>query len=325
MTVMNMVQAINSALQQEMEKDSSVLLLGEDVGKNGGVFRVTEGLWQKFGDERVIDTPLAEAGIAGVSIGLAVNGFKPVSEIQFDGFSLTTLDQLANHAARIRTRSRGRFHVPFVLRVPYGGGIRALEHHSDSPETFFVHAPGLTVVCPATPYDAKGLLISSIRNPDPVVYLEPKRVYRAIKEEVPDEPYTIPIGQAQIVQEGKDVTVISYGAMLRTCKEAASKVAENTSVELINLRSLKPFDAETIVKSVQKTGRVVVVNEAPKIAGFAAEIISTINEKAFLYLKAPPVRVTGFDTVVPLPKMENYYFPDAGKIVKAIDEVMEFG
>lgn len=319
-----MVQAINSALQQEMERDKTVMLLGEDVGKNGGVFRVTEGLWQKFGDERVVDTPLAEVGIAGVSIGLAVNGFKPVSEIQFDGFSISTLDQLVNHAARIRNRSRGRFHVPFVLRVPYGGGIRALEHHSDSPETYFTHAAGLTVVCPSGPYDAKGLLISAIRSPDPVVYLEPKRVYRAIKEEVPDEPYEIKIGEAQVVQEGSDVTVVSYGAMVRTCKEAVEKVAENTSVELINLRSLKPFDAETITKSVKKTGRIVVVNEAPKMVGFAAEIMATVNEKAFLYLKAPPIRVTGFDTVIPLPKMEKYYFPDADKIIKAIDSVMEF-
>lgn len=324
MTVMNLVQAINSALQQEMQSDPTVMVLGEDVGKDGGVFRVTEGLWQKFGDERVVDTPLAEAAIAGVSIGLAVSGFRPVAEIQFDGFSLSTLDQLINHAARIRTRSRGRFHVPFVLRVPYGGGIRALEHHSDSPETYFTHAPGMSVVCPATPYDAKGLMISAIRSPDPVVYLEPKRVYRAIKEEVPDEAYTIPIGEAQVVQEGTGVTIVSYGTMLRTCKEAIEKVAENTSVELINLRSLKPFDAETIAKSVKKTGRIVVVNEAPKMVGFAAEIIATVNEKAFLYLKAPPVRVTGFDTVVPLPKMEKYYFPDAERIVKAIDSVMEF-
>lgn len=319
-----MVQAINSALQQEMERDKTVMLLGEDVGKNGGVFRVTEGLWQKFGDERVVDTPLAEVGIAGVSIGLAVNGFKPVAEIQFDGFSISTLDQLVNHVARIRNRSRGRFHVPFVLRVPYGGGIRALEHHSDSPETYFTHAAGLTVVCPSGPYDAKGLLISAIRSPDPVVYLEPKRVYRAIKEEVPDEPYEIKIGEAQIVQEGSDVTIVSYGAMVRTCKEAVEKVAENTSVELINLRSLKPFDAEKIAESVKKTGRLVVVNEAPKMVGFAAEIIATVNEKAFLYLKAPPVRVTGFDTVIPLPKMERYYFPDAERVVKAIDSVMEF-
>jgi len=324
MSIMNMVQAINSALSQEMERDKTVMVLGEDVGKNGGVFRVTEGLWQKFGDERVVDTPLAEAAIAGVSIGLAVNGFRPVAEIQFDGFSISTLDQLANHASRIRNRSRGRFHVPFVLRIPYGGGIRALEHHSDSPEAYYIHIPGLTVVCPATPYDAKGLLISAIRSPDPIVYLEPKRVYRAIKEEVPDEPYEIKIGEAQVVQEGTDVTIVSYGAMLRTAKEAVEKVSGNTSVELINLRSLKPFDAETIVSSVKKTGRVVVVNEAPKIAGFAAEIITTINEKAFLYLKAPPVRVTGFDTVVPLPKMEKLYYPDAERVVKAIDSVMEF-
>ncbi|HLC39530.1 MAG TPA: alpha-ketoacid dehydrogenase subunit beta [archaeon] len=324
MTIMNMVQAINSALQQEMQHDKTVLLLGEDVGRNGGVFRVTEGLWQKFGDERVIDTPLAESAIAGVSIGLAVNGFKPVAEIQFDGFSIPTLDQLINHAGRIRTRSRGRFNVPMVLRVPYGGGIRALEHHSDSPETYFIHAPGLKVVCPATPYDAKGLLISAIRDPDPVIFLEPKRIYRAIKEEVPDEAYEIKIGEAQVVQEGTDVTVVSYGAMLRVCKEAAEKVADNTSVELINLRSLKPFDAEAIAESVKKTGRVVVVNEAPKMMGFAAEIIATINEKTFLYLRAPPVRVTGFDTIVPLPKMEKYYFPDAARVVKAIDSVMEF-
>src|SRR3989338_7011348 len=323
MTKMNMVQAINTALSQEMTKDKDVVLLGEDVGRAGGVFRVTDGLKEKFG-VRVIDTPLAELGIVGTAVGMAALGLKPVAEIQFSGFVYGAYDELISHASRLRNRTRGTLSCPLVLRTPYGGGIRALEHHSESMEAIYAHTPGLKVVIPSRPYDAKGLLISAIRDPDPVVFLEPKRVYRAIKEEVPDEAYEIKIGEAQVVQEGTDVTVVSYGAMLRVCKEAAEKVADNTSVELINLRSLKPFDAETIADSVKKTGRVVVVNEAPKMMGFAAEIIATINEKTFLYLRAPPVRVTGFDTIVPLPKMEKYYFPDAARVVKAIDSVMEF-
>jgi len=322
MTKMNMVQAINLALKQEMEKDPNIILLGEDIGRNGGVFRVTENLWQQFGDNRVIDTPLAESGIVGCSIGLAVNGMKPVAEIQFDGFTAPAFDQMLSHAGRIRNRSRGKFHVPLVLRFPYGGGIRALEHHSDSPEAFFCHMQGIKVVVPATPYDAKGLLISAIRDSDPVVFMEPKRVYRAIKEDVPEEEYTIPLGEAQVVQEGTDVTLISWGAMVKVCKEAVEQL--NHSVELINLRSLVPLDVDTVIDSVKKTGRVVIVQEAPKTCGYAAELIALINEKAFLFLKAPPVRVTGWDVVVPLPKLENFYFPDANRVVTAIESVMEF-
>ena len=321
---MNLVEAINLALKQEMKNDRTVIVLGEDVGKNGGVFRVTEGLWKEFGEERVIDTPLAETAIVGTSIGLAINGMKPVAEIQFDGFSIPTLDQLINHASRMRTRSRGRFHVPLVVRIPYGGGIRALEHHSESPETHFVHTPGLKVVVPANPYDAKGLLVSAIRDPDPVIFLEPKRVYRAIKQEVPETEYTIPIGKANVVQEGKDVTVIAWGAMVKTVNEAVEKISGKYSVEVIDVRTLSPLDSETIVNSVKKTGRAVVVHEAPKTLGLGAELAAIINEKALLNLKAPVRRVTGLDIVIPLPKMEKYYFPDDERVIKGIEQVMTF-
>jgi len=324
MPVLNMVQAINLALKQEMEKDPTVIILGEDVGKNGGVFRVTEGLWQIFGDERVIDTPLAESAIVGVSIGLALNGFKPIAEIQFDGFTFPILDQIVNHAARIRTRSRGKFHVPLVVRFPYGGGVRALEHHSDSPETYFAHTPGLKVVVPSSPYEAKGLLISAIRDPDPVIFMEPKRVYRAIKEEVPEEEYTIPIGEAKVLQEGSDVTVIGWGAMIKTIREAVSKLGEKYSVEIIDLRTLSPLDEDSIINSVKKTGRVVIAQEAPKFCGFASEISAVISENIIEYLEAPIVRVAGYDTVIPLPKLEKYYLPSAEKVAKAIEEVIKF-
>lgn len=324
MTVMNMVQAINSALRLEMERDETVVLLGEDIGKNGGVFRITEGLWQKYGDNRVMDTPLAESAIVGTSIGMAIYGLKPVAEIQFDGFSIPALDQLVNHASRIRNRSRGRFHVPMVVRIPYSGGIRALEHHSDSPETYFVHTPGLKVVVPSSPYDAKGLLISAIRDPDPVIFLEPKRLYRAIKEEVPEEDYTVPIGEAKIIQQGDDVTLISYGAMMKIAREAVEKLGGKYSVELIDLRSLSPLDDKTFIDSVKKTGRCVIVHEAPKTLGVAAEIIARINEKALLNLRAPVERVTGFDVVFPLPKLENYYLPNVERISQAVERIMSF-
>ena len=322
MPVMNMVQAINLALRQEMAKDSTVIMLGEDVGKNGGVFRVTEGLWQQYGDNRVIDMPLAEAAIAGVSIGLAVYGMKPIAEIQFDGFSFLTLNQIINHAGRIRNRSRGRFHVPLVVRVPYGGGIRALEHHSDSPEAYFCHTPGIKVVVPSTPYEAKGLLISAIRDPDPVVFLEPKRVYRAIKEEVPEEEYTIPLSKCKVIQDGTDITIISWGAVLRTCKEVIAN--SKYSIELIDVRTLSPLDEETIIKSVQKTGRAIIVQEAQRTCSFSSELAALIAEKSLLYLKAPVKRVTGYDIVVPLPKLEANYMPNAERINKSIEDVMKF-
>ena len=320
---LNMVQAINLALKQEMEIDDKVIILGEDVGKNGGVFRVTEGLWQQFGDERVIDTPLAEVGIVGTSIGLAIAGMKPVAEIQFDGFLPPAFDQLLSHAGRIRNRSRGRFNVQMVVRVPSGGGIRALEHHSEIMDTYLCHIPGIKVVIPATPYDAKGLLISAIRDKDTVVFLEPKKVYRAIKEEVSDDEYTIPIGEANVM-EGDDVTVIAWGAMVKTVNEAVIKIGDKYSVEVVNLRSLKPLDVNAVVKSVKKTGRVVIVQEGFRTLGFAAELIALINEKAFLSLEAPVARVTGFDVPTPLPKLENYCVPSVDKVVNAIEDVMRF-
>lgn len=319
---MHMVGALNLALQQEMARDNTVVVLGEDVGVDGGVFRVTDGLIDKFGAKRVMDTPLAELSIAAVSIGMAVYGLKPVAEIQFDGFSLATLDHMFNHAAHIRNRTRGRFHVPMVLRFPYGGGIKALEHHSESPETFFVHTTGLKVVIPSSPYEAKGLLISSIRDPDPVVFMEPKRIYRAIKEEVPEEEYAIPLGKCRVVQEGSDVTVVSYGAMIRECQRALEKAS--CSAELIDVRTLSPLDFGTIQDSVRKTGRCVVVHEAPRTLGFGAELSALIHERLLLNLKAPVARVTGYDIVFPLAKLENYYLPSPEKIAAAIESTMKF-
>ncbi|HLB70727.1 MAG TPA: alpha-ketoacid dehydrogenase subunit beta [Candidatus Methanoperedens sp.] len=323
MVKLNMVQAINLALREEMEKDPSVVIMGEDVGVDGGVFRVTEGLLDKFGSERVIDTPLAESGIVGTAIGMAIMGLKPVAEIQFEGFSYMTIDQLAAHASRIRYRSRGVYHCPLVIRSPYGGGVRALEHHSEAVATFYIHIPGLKVVMPSSPYDAKGLLLSSIRDPDPVFYFEPKKLYRAFKEEVPEGDYTVPLGAAKKLTEGDDLTLISWGSMVRVCQEALEKV-KDISVELIDLRTLSPFDEKTVTESVRKTGRAVVVHEEPRTLGFGAEIIARINEKAFLYLEAPVKRVTGYDVPVPLPKLEDYYLPDAEKVSYAIKEVAEF-
>jgi pyruvate dehydrogenase E1 component beta subunit len=322
MPKLNMVSALNLALDKEMEKDARVVVLGEDVGRNGGVFRVTEGLWSKYSDERVVDTPLAESAIIGASIGLACAGFVPVPEIQFDGFFPPAFDQMINHAGRIRWRSRGAFSVPMTVRVPYGGGIKALEHHSESPEAHMVHTPGVKVVVPATPYEAKGLLASAIRDPDPVVFFEPKRVYRAIKEDVPDEDYAIPLGKARIAKQGSQVTVIAWGAMVREALEAADKTG--IDIEIIDLRTLSPMDDATIIRSVKKTGRCVVVHEAARTCGVGAEIVSRIQEKAFLHLEAPVKRVTGWDTVVPLAKLEPYYIPDEERIAKAVEEVARF-
>ncbi|MAH33531.1 alpha-ketoacid dehydrogenase subunit beta [archaeon] len=321
MARMNVVEAINSALDNELKKDKRVIVLGEDVGVNGGVFRVTDGLQKKHGSDRVVDTPLAELGIVGASIGLAVNGMRPVAEIQFSGFMYAPFDQLFTHAARIRGRSRGRFTVPMVVRTPYGGGIRALELHCESGESFFAHATGMKVVIPSRPYDAKGLLISAIRDPDPVIFMEPMRVYRAIKEEVPETEYTVPLGKANIEHEGSDLTVISYGAMLKYTKQALEK--SDYSAEIIDLRTIVPLDTETIINSVKKTGRCVIVHEAPKTCGFAAEIIARINEKCFFNLEAPVERVTGFDVAFPLAKSENHYLPSEKRILKAVDKVMK--
>ena len=324
MVQLNLVGAVRLALKQEMERDPDVVLLGEDIGTDGGVFRATDGLIKEFGENRVIDTPLSESGIVGVAIGLALYGLKPVAEIQFEGFLYPALDQIISHAGRIRNRSRGRFHVPLVIRFPYGGGIRAPEHHSDSPEALLVHTPGVKVVMPSTPYDAKGLLTSAIRDPDPVLFMEPKRVYRAIVEDVPEDDYTVPLGEAKIVREGTDVTLVSWGAMMRLSREAAEKVKDTISVEVIDLRTLSPMDTATITRSVEKTGRALAVHEAPRTAGLGAEIAAVINETAFLSLEAPIERVTGFDVPFPQHKLENYYLPDTERIVKAIQKVASF-
>ncbi|MCZ6542706.1 MAG: alpha-ketoacid dehydrogenase subunit beta [Planctomycetota bacterium] len=322
MANLTLVQAINLALIQEMEKDERVMILGEDVGINGGVFRVTDGLYKRFGPKRVVDTPLAESGIIGASIGLAMAGLRPVPEIQFEGFLAPAYDQLCTHAARMRARTRGALTVPMTVRVPVGGGIHAPELHSDSPAAFYVHQPGLKVVVPATPYDAKGLLISAIRDPDPILFFEPKRLYRAFREEVPEDEYTVPIGKARVVIPGDEITVISWGAPVVQCVTAIEQ--SDQSIELIDLRTIYPLDTETIINSVRKTGRAVIVHEAPKTAGLGAEVASRIMEHCFLYLEAPIQRVTGFDTVMPYYKLELEYLPEAERIRKAIQEVAAY-
>jgi pyruvate dehydrogenase E1 component beta subunit len=325
MAKLNMVEAINLALREELERDSRVVILGEDVGKEGGVFRVTDGLQQKFGGDRVVDTPLAELGIVAVAFGMAVYGIRPIAEIQFEGFLYPCLDQINNHIGRIRNRSRGRFTCPLVIRVPYGGGIHAPEHHSDSPEAILAHIPGIKVVIPASPYEAKGLLLSTIRDSDPVIFMEPKRIYRAIREEVPEGDYTIPLGKARLVQEGKDVTVVAWGAMVREALNAAEQLkGDKIDLEIIDLRTISPIDVETIITSIRKTGRGVIVHEAPKTCGLGAEIIALVNEKALLSLQAPIERVTGFDIPVPLMKTEHYYLPNPKRIVMAVKKVMSF-
>ncbi len=322
MANLNMVQAINLALIQEMEKDPRVLLLGEDVGANGGVFRVTEGLQKRFGEKRVVDTPLAESGIIGTAIGLAMGGLRPVPEIQFDGFLGPAYDQICSHAARMRTRTRGAFPVPLTIRIPVGGGIHAPELHSDSPEAIYAHTPGLKVVMPSSPYDAKGLLIASIRDPDPVMFFEPKRIYRAFREEVPEDEYVLPIGKARTVCEGNELTIVSWGASVVQCMQAIEKSGKD--IELIDLRTIYPIDIDAIEESVKKTGRCVVVHEAPLTCGFGAEISARIMERCFLHLEAPVQRVSGFDTIMPYYKLELDYMPDASRIGRAIDDVMAY-
>jgi len=323
---LNIVEAIEEGLRQEMERDPLVVILGEDVGRDGGVFRVTDGLFEAFGGDRVIDTPLAESGIVGMAIGMAIAGYHPVAEIQFSGFVYPAYDQLVSHASRMRNRSRGEFTVPLVVRMPYGGGIRALEHHSESMEAIFAHVPGLKVVVPSEPSEAKGLVASAVRDPDPVVFLEPARIYRAIKGEVPESPYTIPLGKARIVREGRDISVCAWGAHVRTVREAAQRLeAEGEAdVEIIDVRTLSPLDSEMILSSVRKTGRALVVHEAPRTGGFAAEIATQIMEKGVLYLRAPVARVTGFDTVPPLAKLEDYYQPDVETVAEAIKDLVRF-
>ena len=322
MANLTLVQAINLALIQEMEKDDRVLLLGEDIGLNGGVFRVTEGLHQRFGGDRVVDSPLAESGIVGTAIGLAMGGLRPVAEIQFEGFLGPAYDQITNQAARISNRTRGQLTCPLVLRVPVGGGIHAPEHHSDSPEAIYTHTPGLKVVMPSSPYDAKGLLISAIRDPNPVIFFEPKRIYRAFREEVPEDEYTIPIGEARTVCEGDELTMVSWGASVVQCMNAIEQ--SGRSIELIDLRTISPIDMDTIAHSVRKTGRCVVVHEAPKTCGLGAEIAAGVMEHCFLHIEAPVQRVCGFDAVMPYYKLELEYLPDAERIGKAINETMAY-
>ncbi len=322
MSELNIVEAIRDAMDTALDTDDDVLLLGEDIGVDGGVFRATDGLIDEYGEDRVIDTPLSESGIVGSSIGLAVRGFKPVAEIQFSGFMYPAFDQLISHASRIRNRSRGAYTCPLVVRAPYGGGIQAPEHHSESMEAIYGHTPGLKVVIPSTPSDAKGLLLSAIRDPDPVVFLEPKQIYRAFKEEVPDGEHTVEIGEANVVEDGDDVTVIAWGAMMQPTLDAVENV--DADVEVIDLRTISPLDLETLYDSIEKTGRLVIVHEAPKSFGPAAEISATINEHDLLYLEAPIRRVTGFDTIFPLYKLEGEYLPDENRIEQAITEVVEF-
>jgi pyruvate dehydrogenase E1 component beta subunit len=326
MAKMNMVQAINLALEQEMAKDNTVVVLGEDVGVDEGVFRVTTGLLKKYGESRVIDTPLAEAAIFGTAVGMALAGLKPVAEMQFDGFSYQILPQLEGHASRLRSRSQGGYSVPMVVRFPYGGGVRALEHHSESRETLYSHIPGIKVVIPSGPRNARALLVAAIRDPDPVVFMEPKRSYRAFREEVPEEEEVIEIGKAQIVEEGSDVTVISWGAMMRPVLEACEEVKKKrgTKIEIIDLLSIKPMDDQAITNSFKKTGRGIVVQESPRSNSTSSEIIARINDKVLLSLEAPVKRVTGYDVVTPYFGREMMYIPTPSRIAMGIEETLDF-
>lgn len=321
---LTIVQAVRDGLHDEMEHDDRVIVLGEDVGENGGVFRATEGLYDEFGDNRVADTPLAESGIIGTAIGMAAYGLRPVAEIQFLGFIYPGFDQIVSHAARMRTRSRSAYSCPLVIRAPYGGGIRAPEHHSESKEAFFVHEPGLKVVVPSTPADTKGLLISAIRDPDPVVFLEPKLIYRAFREAVPNGAYEVPIGEAAVRREGADVTAITWGAMTRGTLEAAAELDGEVDVEVVDLRTLSPLDTDTIIDSFKKTGRAVVIHEAPKTGGLAGELIARLQEEALLYQEAPIGRVTGFDVPFPLYALEDYYLPESARIAEQLRETAEY-
>ncbi|RYG85901.1 alpha-ketoacid dehydrogenase subunit beta [bacterium] len=321
---MNMVQAIGDALRLEMRKDPRVVVLGEDVGKVGGVFRVTHGLYDEFGDDRVIDTPLSEGGIIGCAIGMALYGMRPVPEIQFSDFIFPAYDQIVSELAKYRYRSGGEYAPKLVIRTPVGGSIRGGLYHSQSPESLFIHVSGLKVVCPATAYDAKGLLLASLRDPDPVLFFEPKRIYRAAKGEVPEGDYEVPIGKAHVAREGKAVTVVAWGAMLYEALSAAEQAAaEGVDAEVIDLRTLWPLDIDTLVASVKKTGRLVVVHEAPKTCGFGAEILSLVTERAFLHLEAPPARVTGYDTPFPY-TLEMEYLPLAARILPVLLETARY-
>jgi pyruvate dehydrogenase E1 component beta subunit len=325
MSELNLVQAVNLALRRAMTEDARVLLLGEDVGINGGVFRGSDGLFKSFGEKRVMDTPLAEAGIAGISIGLAAQGFRPVAEIQFTGFAYACIDQMLNHASRMRARTRGRLTCPMVLRSPAGGGIHAVEHHSESPEAMFAHTPGLKVVTPSSPRRAYGLLLSAIRDPDPVVFLEPTRLYRATHEEVPDDGAGLPLNRCITLRVGRDVTLVSWGAMLTECMKAAERLAdENIDAEVIDVAVLKPLDSATILESVARTGRLVIVHEAPMTCGFGAEIAARVANRGLSTLLAPIERVAGFDTMMPYPRTEAFYMPSVDRVAAAVRRTMAY-
>lgn len=322
MDKMTLVQAVNRALLVAMQEDPDVVLLGQDIGKAGGVFRATEGLQERFGKDRVLDTPLAEAAIVGCAVGMALYGIKAIAEMQFSGFAYQAFHHVEQHVSRYRNRTRGEYPLPMVIRMPYGGGVRAFEHHSESREAYYVHTPGLKVVIPSTPTDAYGLLLSAIHDPDPVVFMEPKKLYRSVKETIPSDAEAIPLGKAKILQEGSEITLISYGAMMPIALEAAAQLGEKHSVEIIDLRSLKPLDENTLVHSVQKTGRAVIVHEAPKSLGMGAEISAVLMEKAFLSLKAPVTRVSGYDVQMPYYQLENHYMPSVARTVQALQDTL---
>jgi pyruvate dehydrogenase E1 component beta subunit len=325
MTELSLVQAINLALKRAMADESRVVVLGEDVGVDGGVFRATDGLIEQFGAARVIDTPLAEASIAGVSIGLAAQGFYPVAEIQFTGFAYACIDQMLNHASRLRARTRGRLTCPMVLRSPAGGGIKAIEHHSESPEAMFAHIPGLKVVIPSSPARAYGLLLSAIRDPDPVVFLEPTRLYRAARGDVADDGVGLPLERCTILRNGKDVTLVSWGAMVSETLKAAEQLSETgVDAEVIDVATLKPFDSATILESISRTGRLVVAHEAPVTCGFGAEVVARVAERGLTSLLAPVERVAGYDTMMPYSRLEADYMPDAERIAAAAQRAMAY-
>ena len=325
MPTSNIIQAVNDALRTEMQRDPRVVVLGEDVAKFGGVFRATQGLLDEFGSERVFDTPLAEAGIIGTAIGLSLYGFRPVPEIQFADFIYPAFDQIVNELAKMRYRSGGQYTCPLVIRTPYGGGIRGGHYHSQSPEAYFVHTPGLKVVIPSNPYDAKGLLIAAVRDANPVIFMEPKRVYRAARGQVPEGDYSVELGRAKVIKEGSDVTILAYGAMVYPVLEAseAAETEDRISSEVVDLRTLMPYDIETILVSVKKTGRVVIVHEAPRTCGFGAELSAAISERALLHLQSPILRVTGFDTPFPY-ALEEYYLPDLKRVHRALRDSVNF-
>ncbi|MBM3271594.1 MAG: alpha-ketoacid dehydrogenase subunit beta [Candidatus Sericytochromatia bacterium] len=324
MPTVNLLQAVNDALKTAMRGDDRILVMGEDVGRFGGVFRATTGLFDEFGEDRVIDTPLSEAGIVGTAIGMALYGLRPVPEIQFADFSYPAFDQIVNELAKYRYRSGGQYTCPVVVRMPVGGGIKGGHYHSQSPEAYFCHTAGLKVVVPSNPYDAKGLLLAALEDEDPVIFMEPKRLYRAAKGEVPETPYTVPIGVAQVARPGEHATVLTYGAMVPTCLEAADLLAaEGIEVEVVDLRTLVPLDLATILESVARTGRAVVVHEAPRTAGYGAEIVALINDHALLHLEAPVVRVTGYDTPFPY-TLEHEYLPDASRVADGVRQVVNY-